>query len=64
MAKKPPAVTEKKWFVEDPEPLETAQDKNDQLSQLLTGIWNDLEILFIRRIEIGTPGWESTYRTQ
>jgi len=67
MAKRPPRVTpsqveEKTWFEKDPSPLATPQEKNDRLADLLTGPWNDLGIVSIRRLEIGKPGWEATYR--
>lgn len=56
------SLVEKKWFMADPEPLPDPIDKNDRLSDLLTTTWNDLNIVSIRRIEIGASGWEATYR--
>lgn len=55
-------VIEKAWFQPDPAPLTTPGDKNDRLSDLLTTVWNPLEIVSVRRIEIGGQGWEATYR--
>ena len=66
MAKKPPAPTgveDKQWFEPDPEPYDTAEDKNDRLADLLTKKWNSLNIVSIRRIEIALQGWEATYRS-
>ncbi len=62
MAKKPPQVNEKTWFEEDPEPYGTPQKKNARLAELLVNDWASLEIVSIRRLEIGVQGWEATYR--
>lgn len=55
-------VKELTWFQPDPAPLTTPGDKNDRLSDLLTTVWNPLEVVSVRRIEIGGQGWEATYR--
>lgn len=62
MPKKPPQVNEKTWFEEDPEPNATPQKKNARLADLLISTWSSLEIVSIRRLEIGVQGWEATYR--
>lgn len=57
-------VPERDWFEEDDEELTSPGDKNQRLSDLLTGVWNAKDIVSIRRIEIGrSKGWEITYRT-
>lgn len=61
MAKKP-TVQDKQWFEKDPKELSTPQEKNDRLADLLEGKWNPLQIVSIRRLEIGVQGWEATYR--
>lgn len=56
-------LKEKEWYSEDPEEFTSDEDKNSQLSDLLSGAWNDLSIVEIRRIEIGSSkGWRVTYR--
>lgn len=62
MAKKPAGVQEKQWFEKDPQVYNTDEEKNDRLSDLLLGKWNQLAIVSIRRIEIAAEGWEATYR--
>lgn len=55
-------IEEKTWFMRDPGSLSTPKEKNDRLADLLVGAWNKLDIVSIRRIEIGSQGWEATYR--
>lgn len=38
-------------------------DKNKILAQYLDGVWADLNIVYIERIEIGKKGWQAHYRT-
>ena len=41
----------------------TADGKNSRLAELLNGPLNDLQIVLIERIEIGSQkGWRATYR--
>ena len=54
-------LREKTKFKEDT--AATASAKNIALGALLAGPWQTLEIVRIRRIEIGPrKGWEATYR--
>ncbi|MBL0870322.1 MAG: hypothetical protein IBJ18_07090 [Phycisphaerales bacterium] len=62
MAKQVPQVKEDTWFEKDPEAYDTPHAKNARLADLLTSTWQSLEIVSIRRLEIGIPGWEATYR--
>ena len=56
-------LLEKTWFISDPPGTDSDSDKNSQLAELLEGEWNDLSIVRIDRIEIGTAkGWKVTYR--
>jgi hypothetical protein len=56
-------LAEKTWFISDPPETDSDSDKNSQLSELLEGEWNDLSIVRIDRIEIGSSkGWKATYR--
>jgi hypothetical protein len=56
-----PVLDQRTWFEKDD--AETPEDRNDALSDLLLARWNPLQIVSIRRIEIGTErGWEATYR--
>lgn len=56
-------LPEKTWFISDPQGTDSDSDKNSQLAELLEGEWNDLSIVRIDRIEIGTSkGWKVTYR--
>ena len=42
----------------------TNEGKNNKLSALLAGAWNDLAIVRIERIEAGSQsGWQATYNT-
>ncbi len=55
------ALKEKKIFKSDDEA--TPDGKNSRLAELLNGLWNDLQIVSIKRIEIGSQkGWLMTYR--
>ena len=56
-----PPVLEKTKFKSD---IETsASEKNMRLATLLETTWNDLDVVIIERIEIGsTKGWRVTYR--
>lgn len=57
------ALREKEWYIEDPKEFVRDSDKNSQLSELLSETWNDLSIVEVRRIEIGSSkGWQVTYR--
>lgn len=60
MAKKKSDLKEKFWFI--PDTAVTPQDKNTTLATHLNGVWNDLEIVRIDRIEIGGSGWRAVYR--
>lgn len=53
-------LTEKQWFERDSEQTDDA--KNSKLAEHLDGLWNDLSIVRIDRIEIGDSGWRLTYR--
>jgi len=54
---------EKTWFISDPPGTNSDSDKNSRLADLLEGEWNDLSIVRIDRIEIGSAkGWKVTYR--
>ncbi len=54
---------EKTWFIGDPPGTDSDSDKNSHLAELLEGEWNDLSIVRIERIEIGSSkGWKVTYR--
>jgi len=55
-------VKQRAWYEPDPEPYTDASQKNDRLSDLLAQAWNMLDIVSVRRIEIGGQGWEATYR--
>jgi len=56
-----PVLEQGTWFEADT--LASPADRNDALADLLSGAWNPLHIVSIRRIEIGsTHGWEATYR--
>lgn len=56
-----PALKEKVSFQADKH--EAPDDKNQRLANLLLGMWIDLAIVLIERIEIGTQkGWRATYR--
>ncbi|MEN6320981.1 MAG: hypothetical protein ABFD82_19775 [Syntrophaceae bacterium] len=56
-------LLEKTWFIGDPPGTQSNADKNSQLAELLEGEWNDLAIVHMDRIEIGTSkGWKVTYR--
>ncbi len=56
-----PQVLEKTKFKPDTET--SAQEKNVRLATLLETTWNDLDVVIIERIEIGsTKGWRVTYR--
>jgi len=56
-------LLEKTWFISDPPGTDSDSDKNSQLAELLEGEWNDLSIVRIDRIEIGSAkGWKVTYR--
>jgi hypothetical protein len=57
------SLQEKTTFKVDPEELETDEEKNERLSDLLLGPWLGLAIVVIQRIEIGSQkGWKATYR--
>jgi len=54
---------EKAWFINDPPGTDSDSDKNSRLADLLEGEWNDLSIVRVERIEIGSAkGWKVTYR--
>jgi hypothetical protein len=54
-------LKEKTVFKADEEA--TAEGKNSRLAELLNGPLNDLQIVSIERIEIGSQkGWRVTYR--
>lgn len=54
---------EKTLFTGDPPGTDSDSDKNSRLADLLEGEWNDLSIVRIERIEIGSAkGWKVTYR--
>lgn len=56
-------LKEKEWYIKDTEEFEHDREKNSYLSELLDGVWNDLAIVRIQRIEIGSSkGWQVTYR--
>jgi len=56
-------LPEKTWFISDPRRIDSDSDRNSQLAELLEGEWNDLSIVGIDRIEIGSAkGWKVTYR--
>jgi hypothetical protein len=56
-----PQVAEKTKFKADTET--SAPEKNVRLATLLETTWNDLDVVIIERIEIGsTKGWRVTYR--
>lgn len=56
-------LQEQTWFISDPPGTQSNADKNSQLAELLEGEWNDLSIVRMDRIEIGTAkGWKVTYR--
>ena len=56
-----PQVLEKTKFKSDTET--SAPAKNVRLATLLETTWNDLDVVTIERIEIGsTKGWRVTYR--
>ena len=57
-----PQLNEKTWFIRDTETDPSA--KNSLLATYLDGVWNDLEIVRIDRIEIGDSGWLATYRVK
>jgi hypothetical protein len=55
------ALKEKTIFKADEET--TPEEKNSRLAELLNGPLNDLQIVLIERIEIGSQkGWRVTYR--
>ena len=57
----PKTIKEKVIFNQDKET--TNKGKNDRLATLLRTAWNDLSIVKIDRIEIGSVrGWKATYR--
>src|SRR5690606_21899312 len=60
----PPAlqVKQRAWHEPGPEPYTDASQKNGRLSGLLAQAWNMLDIVSVRRMEIGGQGWEATYR--
>lgn len=54
-------IKEKETFKQDKET--TNKGKNDRLATLLRTVWNDLSIVRIDRIEIGSVrGWKAIYR--
>ena len=56
-------LKEETWFIKDSSDIQSNEEKNSRLSDLLEGEWNDLAIVRIERIEIGTAkGWKITYR--
>ncbi len=56
-----PQVLEKTKFKADTET--DPAEKNIRLATLLETAWNDLDVVIIERIEIGsTKGWRVTYR--
>jgi hypothetical protein len=56
-----PQVLEKTKFKSDTET--SGPDKNVRLATLLETTWNDLDVVIVERIEIGsTKGWRVTYR--
>jgi hypothetical protein len=56
----PVTLAEETWFIHDA--AATNPQKNTTLAVHLNGVWNDLAIVRIDRIEIGETGWMATYR--
>lgn len=54
-------LTEKNTFQKDD--AIDPYDKNRKLAEYLNGIWANLNIVCINRIEIGKKGWQAYYRT-
>ncbi|KPK75662.1 MAG: hypothetical protein AMJ79_10415 [Phycisphaerae bacterium SM23_30] len=57
---KPPELHEDTWFIPDDRTEPT--DKNAFLANYLNARWSKLNIVKIKRIEIGNSGWLATYR--
>lgn len=57
-------LREEKYFIPDPRPNMTAEEKNIDLSANLALVpYRTMQIVRIDRIEIGASGWWVTYRT-
>lgn len=56
-------LTEKTEFIKDPEDLQTNENKNSRLADLLRSEWLGYAIVRVDRIEIGrAKGWRVTHR--
>lgn len=55
-------LNEKTWFISDSETV--PRKKNSLLAKHLDGTWKSLQIVRIKRIEIGDTGWQATYRSK
>lgn len=58
----PRKLNEKKWFISDSETV--PKKKNLLLAKYLDDKWKSLQIVYVKRIEIGDTGWLATYRSK